>query len=130
VASVPGRGTRAAGGDRRVARERRACRAHAQRGGVADSARGCCRPQQWPEPAHYLAKRGTPPKKVRDGALHADARDLRLQAEARWAAGDVGEVAVQSVWRMRKARKTEAGAIAVGIILFNTNIITIANKNK
>jgi len=54
---------------------------------------------QRPEPAHYhLAKRGTPPKKVRDGALHADARDLRLQTETRWAAGDVdvGEVAVQS----------------------------------
>jgi len=64
---------------------------------------------QRPEPAHYLAKRGTPPKKVREGSLHADARDLRLQAE-----GDVGEVVVQSVWRMRKARKTEAGAIAAG----------------
>jgi len=57
---------------------------------------------QRPEPTHYLAKRGTPPKKVRDGALHADARDLRLQPEARWA--------VRATWARSRCSRGVADA--------------------
>jgi hypothetical protein len=65
-----------------------------------------------PEPPHYHSKVLPSPKKLRAEGFHSEAREQRLEAEARRDAGDEGEVVVEPVWLVRKARKTADGARA------------------